>query len=136
MCQFDEARRSDDSTPAFNVVKGTEATAAPAFFIVAAWVRAEKHAARLQCGAQFTKNSWQFLPGNVEQAGIGEHAVEMCIGKPQVKEILLPYFTAAAGACHAGEAFDTIQADSNMSEGGEGLQVAPWTATEIENREG
>src|ERR687895_400642 len=98
-------------------------------------VRGEQHAARLQGGAQLQQHARQRLAGDMKERRIGEYAVETALRQIELEEILLPYFAAAVGARHGGQARGTFQTYRDVTELGERLEVASRPAAEIEDRE-
>src|SRR5208337_4068576 len=79
MRQLNESGRGHVAAPRLEIVKHTVAPATPAFLVVAARVRAEQHATRFQSRVQFEQYARQFLPRDVKQRGVGEHAIEMLL---------------------------------------------------------
>ena len=71
----------------------------------------------------------------MKQRRVGEYAVEMAIRQIELEEILLPYFAAAVGARHYGEARGAFQTYRDVTELGERLEVASGPAAKIEDRE-
>ncbi|MCY1540807.1 hypothetical protein D9M68_764660 [compost metagenome] len=105
----------------------------PALLVVPARVGAEQHAIGFEAGVQLAEYSRQLLIRHMEQAGVGEDAVEACIRQVEGQEVLLPDFTAAAFAGHLDEARAAVQADGGVAQGLEGAQVAARAAAEIED---
>src|SRR5690606_9733712 len=134
--QFDEAGCRESCAPAFQVVVAAVARAVPAFLILTTRVGAEQHAAGLECRVQLAKHARQVLLRHVEQAGVGEDAIEMRGWQIQFEKALLPHLAAAVGLRHGDELGATVEADGLMAEPAEGAQVAPRTAAEIENAPG
>ena len=85
---------------------------------------------------QLAEDTRQHCGRNVKQRGIGEQAVKVCSRQIQPHEILLPDRAAGVGARHSGEAGCALQADGMVTQCCESLQIAPRSATEIENRKG
>ena len=75
--QFHEFGRAKVVAPSRPIVEDAIAVALPAFLAVAAGIRAEEHAARLQRAVQLPQHTRQFLARHVEQRRVGEHAVEV-----------------------------------------------------------
>src|SRR5918999_3186003 len=98
-------------------------------------VRGEQHTTRFQGGVQFQQHARQLLAGYMKQRRVGEYAVEMAIRQIELEEILLPYFPAAVGARHYGQARGAFQTYGDVTEFGERLEVASGPAAEIEDRE-
>ena len=71
----------------------------------------------------------------MKQRRVGEYAVEMAIRQIELEEILLPYFPAAVGARHYGQARGAFQTYGDVTEFGERLEVASRPAAKIEDRE-
>src|SRR5690606_40285162 len=94
MRHFHETGGRDHAPPALKGVVGAEALTVPYLFIAPARVRAEEDAPGFECLMQRAQHAWQFLRWNVKQRRIGEDAVEMLDGQVQLKEILVPHFTA------------------------------------------
>ena len=130
-----ESRAGQVLAPRREIVIRPVATAIPAFLVLPAGIGAEQHAARLERRVQFAEHARQFLGRHVEQRGVGEHAVEAARGQLEAQKILLPDLAAAIGAGHRGEARRAFEADRDVAEFGERLEVAPRPAAEIENRE-
>ena len=84
---------------------------------------------------QLPQHARQLLGGHMKQRRVGEHAVELSVRQIELEEILLPHLAAAVGARHRGEARGAFQADRDVAELGENLEVAPGSAAEIEDRE-
>ncbi|ABJ10520.1 TPA: hypothetical protein L5750_08965 [Pseudomonas aeruginosa] len=112
---------------------GTVALAIPALAVVAARVGAEQHAARPQRFEEFAEHPRQGAAGHMEQAGVGEDAVEVPSRQSQRQEILLPYLATAVGPGHLDEARRAFESHRLVAEAAEGGQVAPGTAAEIED---
>src|SRR6266446_4332954 len=72
----------------------------------------------------------------MKQSGVGEHAIEPALRQIELEEILLPHLAAALIACHRRKACGAFQADRNMIECREYLEVTPRPAAEIEDSEG
>src|SRR5258706_140108 len=121
--------------PGFQIVIRAVAPAVPALLVVAVRVRAEQHAARLERRAQLAEDARQLLARHVEQHRIGEDAVEARIGEFQSEQILPPHLAAAVLARHDREGLRALQADRDMAEPGERLQVPPRPAAQVEDRE-
>src|SRR5947208_3069263 len=102
---------------------------------MAARVRAEQHATRLQTCVQVQQHARQLLAWYMKQRSVGEHAIEMVIRQIELEEILLPHAAAAVGARHCGEVRGAFQTDRNVTEFGKRLEVAPGPAAKIEYRE-
>ena len=98
-------------------------------------VRGEQHTTRFQGGVQLQQHARQLLAGYMKQRRVGEHAVEMAIRQIELEEILLPYFAAAVGARHYGQARGAFQTYRDVTEFGERLEVASRPAAKIEYRE-
>ena len=79
-------------------------------------------------------NARQLLTGDMKQRGVGEYAIEIILGKIELKEILLPYFAAAISACHGGELRGAFQAYCDVTEFGKYLEVAAGPAAKIKYR--
>src|SRR5260370_33769087 len=71
----------------------------------------------------------------MKQRGVGEHAIKMVIRQIELEEILLPHFAAAVDARHYGEQRGTFQADREVAEFDEHLEVAARPTTKIQYRE-
>src|ERR1700722_3688295 len=71
----------------------------------------------------------------MKQRRIGEYAVEMLLRQIELEKVLLPDLAAAEGARHGGKFRGAFQADSDMAEIDERLEIAPGPAAEIEDRE-
>src|SRR5260221_9762878 len=121
--------------PGFQIVIRAVAPAVPALLVVAGRVRAEQPAARLERPAQLAEDARQLLARPVEQHRIGEHAVEARIREFHSEQILPPHLAAAVLARHDREGLRTLQADRDMAERGERLQVPPRPAAQVEDRE-
>jgi hypothetical protein len=119
----------------FKVVIGAVASVVPTFLVMAVRVRGEHHTARFQGCVQFPQHARQLLAGYMKQRGVGEHAIKMVIRQIELEEILPPHFAAAVGARHRGEAWGPFQADREVAEFDEHLEVAPWPTTKIKYRE-
>ena len=113
-------------------MKRAIAPTGPAFFIIATGVRAEQHAARFQSGVQFQQNARQFLPRDMKQRGVGEHAIEMFLRQYELKKILPPYFAPAMGKRHGDEMLGPFQTDRIMALFDERFEVAPRPAAKVE----
>ncbi len=122
--------------PGGQIVKGPVAAVAPALLVLTSGVGGEQNAAGVQGGVQLPQHPWQFHTGHMEQRRIGKDAVETLLGQVELQKVLLPDLAAAVGTGHGGERFGAIQANGEVTQFGEGLQVAPWSAAQVENREG
>ena len=127
-----EARSRHHGVPAGPVVKYTVALAVPAFLAFAPGVGAEQDAARFQRGMQLPEDARQGQAGNVEQCGVGEHAVEARVGQVEFEKILLQHRAAAVVARHRRQPRRAFESGGAMAEFLEGFQVAPGAAAEVE----
>src|SRR6185436_14058933 len=98
-------------------------------------VRGEQDAARLQGRVQLQQHARQLPAGDVKERRVGEYAVETALRQFELEEILLPYFGAAVGARHCGQARGAFQAYRDVTKLGERLEVSSRPAAEIEDRE-
>src|SRR5690606_41756055 len=98
--QLAEAGGLQARAPAFEVVVAAIARAVPAFAVVAPRVGTEQHAAWFQAVVQLAEYLGQLLVRDMEQAGIGEDAVERSRRQVEGEKVLLPDFAAAVGAGH------------------------------------
>src|SRR5260221_4441071 len=130
-----ESGGGHEAPPGFQIVIRAVAPAVPALLVVAVRVRAEQNAARLERRAQLAEDARQLLARHVEHHRIGEHAVEARIGEIQSEQILPPHLAAAVLARHDREGLRALQADRDMAEAGERLQVPPRPAAQVEDRE-
>src|SRR3954469_16625661 len=135
MRQLDETGGRHVAAPALEIVIDAVASAVPAFFVMAMRVRREQHTTRLKRGAQLPQHARQLLAGDVKERRVGEYAVETALGQRELQEILLPYFGAAVGARHCGQARGAFEAYRDVAERRERLEVASRPAAEIEDRE-
>ena len=71
----------------------------------------------------------------MEERRIGEDAVELAGRQVEREEVLLPYLASGSGARHLDEALGAVEPNGHVAERGEGLEVAPRPATEVEDRE-
>jgi len=71
----------------------------------------------------------------MKQCGVGEHAVETLIRQIELEKILLPHVAAAVGTRHVDEARGAIQSYRDVTESSKHLEVASWSAAEIQYRE-
>jgi hypothetical protein len=102
---------------------------------MAAGVRAEQHAARLQRRMQFVQHPRQRLAGDVEQRRIREYAVEVARRQVEREEVLLQHVAAAGGTRHRGKPWRTLQPGGGMPESRERVEVTARPATEIQNHQ-
>ncbi|MCY1444148.1 hypothetical protein D9M71_606010 [compost metagenome] len=72
----------------------------------------------------------------MEQAGVGEDAVEALGGQVEGEEILMPDFATGVGAGHGDEVLGAVQANGLVAQAGERPQVAPRATAEVEDAEG
>ena len=135
MFQLNKAGCLHEVPPAFVVVINAVAVAVPAFFVGAARVGAEQDAAWLECGVQLAKNAWERLARNVEERGIGKHAVKTALRQIEAKKTLLPHLALAFATRHVYEAFGAVESDRLMPASNERPEIAPGTAAEIEDGE-
>ena len=84
---------------------------------------------------QLTQHAREVLSGDVKQRRVGENAVKMAIGQIEIEKVLLPRRATALVTRHLHKALGAIKPDGDVAKPGKGLEVAPRTATEIENRE-
>ena len=70
----------------------------------------------------------------MEQRCVGENAVKLRGRQIEMQEILLPDVAASRVTRHCNEALGAIEADRAMAECGEGHEVSPRPAAEIQNR--
>jgi hypothetical protein len=70
----------------------------------------------------------------MEQRGVGENAVKVRGRQLEMQEILLPDVAASRVTRHCNEALGAIEADRAMAQCGEGLEISPRPAVEIQNR--
>ena len=113
-------------------MKGAVALVAPALLPIAAGVGAEEYAAGFQGRLQFLEYPRQGLAGNMEQHGVGEHAVEMRGRQIEFEEILLQHVAAAVGARHRGQPLCALKTGGVVAEFLESFEVTSWTAPEVE----
>ena len=116
-------------------MEGAVAAVLPALLAVAARVRGEQHAARVQRRVQLAEHSRQLGARHMEQHGVGEDAVEAIGRQVEGEQVLLPDLAAAVRACHGRELRLAVEADRVVAEVGEGLQVAARATAEVEDRE-
>src|SRR5207245_10594421 len=135
MAELFEACRYQVAAPSLEIVVGAVALAVPAFLVTAVRIRAEQHPARFQRGPQLSEHARQLLARHVEQRRVGEHPVEARRRQLQPEEVLLPDLEAALLARHRREARRAFQAHRDVAERGQGLEIAPRPAAEIEDRE-
>ena len=122
------------ATPRLEIVIGAVASCVPAFLVIPARIRAEQHATGLQRGAKIAQHARQLLARNVKQRRVGKDAVEAVRGQIELQKVLLPDLAAAPVARHARRSVRrTFQTDGRVADVGEGLEVAPGSAAEIEN---
>src|SRR5207249_11375765 len=131
MAELVETRRYQVAAPGFQIVVGAVALAVPAFLVTAVRIRAEQHPARLQRCAQLSEHARQLLAWHVEQRRVGEHPVEARRRQLQPEEVLLPDLAAALLSRHRREARRAFQADHDVAERGERLEIAPGPAAEL-----
>ncbi len=72
---------------------------------------------------QLAEYARQFLIRHMEQAGVGEDAVEMPGRQLQFEEALPPHLAAAVGTRHDDELGAAIEADGFVAQAAEGAQV-------------
>src|SRR5256886_15928651 len=135
MAELVESRRRQVAAPGLEIVVGAVPLAVPAFLVTAMRIRAEQHPARLERGPQLSKHARQLLAWHVEQRRGGEHPVEARRRQLQPGKVLLPDLAAALLARHRREARRAFQADHDVAERGERLEIAPGPAAEIQDRE-
>lgn len=107
--------------------------AVPAFCVVAVGVGAEKHAVGLERVVELFEHRRQDRRRHMKQSGIGKNPVEML--RRQIKRVkrLLPDLASAKGARHLDKLRRTFQADSDMPQLRQRLEIAAWATTEIQN---
>src|SRR6188474_1054386 len=69
----------------------------------------------------------------MKQRSVGKDAFEMTRRQCEREKILLPHFTAAKGSGHLRKVGGTLDANCDVTEIGEGLEIASRPAAEIEN---
>src|SRR5207247_8967560 len=107
------------------------AIAAPALPAVAAGVRAEEYAARFERRMQLLQHTRQRLAGDMEQRGIGKHAVKVSARQIEFKKILLQHLAATVGARHCCKPRCTFKAGGVVSECLECLEITSRPAPEV-----
>ena len=84
---------------------------------------------------QFREHARKLLARNVEQRCVGEHAVEAIGRQFETQKILLPYFAPAVRARHRNKFRRSFDADRDVSQRLQCLQIAAGPAAEIEQHE-
>src|SRR5688500_15381339 len=92
------------------------AAALPSLLVVAARIRAEQHAARLERVAQFYQHARQCLPRHVEQRRVREHTVESQRRKIELQEVLFPHLATGQLTRHRRELGNRLEADRVVDE--------------------
>src|SRR5690606_10013748 len=95
-----------------------------------------QHAAGLERRMELPQHPGQLGGRDMEERGVGKDAVEALGRQLEREEILFDDLAAAVFARHPGETRRAFEPDRLVAEFGEGLQVAPGTAAEIEDSQG
>ena len=131
-----EARRSGEGAPGLQIVEATVAAADPAFLVLAARVRAEKHAAGLQRSREIGENAHDLAARHMEQRGVGEDSIEAGGWQVEVEEILMENLAVGLAAGDGDQPDRAVEACNLMPERGKGAEITTRPAAKVENRMG
>jgi hypothetical protein len=128
-----KAAAADQPAPDLETVEAGVTAINEALFVLPSRVGDQQRAARLQRGAQPVKDAGQCPARDVEQDGVGEHAIEAGGRQGHSQHVLLPDLTAGSRARHVDELGAAVGPDDHVAEIAEGHEIAPGAAAEIED---
>ena len=134
--ELDEPRGRQVAAPGFEIVVRAIASAAPAFLVIAARVRAEQHATRLQRCAQFPHHARQCLAeGHETAAALAKTPSKRPSGRSSARKSCCHTSHPLCARAIAAKRAAPSRPIRDVPERGKRHEVAPRPAAEIEDRE-